>query len=153
MTNIPVPEIRNAEEKDLPCLVELLRELFSIEEDFTFDEERQLRGLRLLLEQPHTCIKVLLQDAEILGMASAQIVISTATGGRSAWIEDVVIRKEHRGQGLGSRLLAALEAWCREQGVNRMQLCADKTNRPALDFYRKKQWNPTRMVVLNRHLE
>lgn len=38
--------------EDLPSLAELLMELFSQERDFRPDFNNQMRGLRLILEQP-----------------------------------------------------------------------------------------------------
>ena len=38
--------IRFAKNNDIPAMVELLNELFSIEEDFTADREKQEEGLR-----------------------------------------------------------------------------------------------------------
>ena len=43
-------EIRRAGKKDLPDLLALLKELFSIEKDFRFDSLKQGRGLLLLLK-------------------------------------------------------------------------------------------------------
>jgi GNAT superfamily N-acetyltransferase len=78
-------------------------------------------------------------------MATAQLVISTAEGAPSAWIEDVVVREDWRGNGVGRALLDAVLAWARSQGAVRAQLLADLDNAPALAFYDKLDWQPTRL--------
>jgi hypothetical protein len=45
--------IRNAKPSDIPQLVKLLKELFIIEADFDFDQEKQACGLNLLLSNVH----------------------------------------------------------------------------------------------------
>ena len=37
---------------DLPQLADLLAELFTLESDFTPERDKQLRGLRLILDEP-----------------------------------------------------------------------------------------------------
>ena len=75
--------IRTAKPSDIPQLVELLKELFTIEADFDFDQEKQACGLNLLLNSEKDCILVaeLLSDNKVLGMCTVQTLISTAEGG------------------------------------------------------------------------
>ena len=49
---MPDLRIEPATLDDLPELTELLRDLFLQEADFQPDREKQMRGLRLILEQP-----------------------------------------------------------------------------------------------------
>jgi GNAT superfamily N-acetyltransferase len=85
-------------------------------------------------------------------MVSAQLVISTAMGAPSAWIEDMVLRDEFRGQGLGKELLDAAANWAMSKGAKRIQLVADADNVPALGFYKHLGWQPTRLYAWKRIL-
>jgi ribosomal protein S18 acetylase RimI-like enzyme len=145
-------KIRNARPEDLGALTALLHELFSIETDFAVDAERQRRGLTLMLDGclKHRCVKVAEIEGEVVGMVTAQLLISTAEGGVVALVEDMVVAGRHRGRGIGRQLMAAIESWSRERGANRLQLLADRTNFSALDFYDKIGWRPTRMICLRR---
>lgn len=147
--------IREAEHRDLDALVELLGLLFSIEADFAMDAVRQRRGLELLLRPGASASRLVLaaEDAEaggIVGMATAQVVISTAEGGPALLVEDVVLRPEARGRGLGRALLARIEAWGAGLGATRLQLLADRDNAPALAFYAACGFHPTNLVCLRR---
>lgn len=138
--------ITPAAEGDIPDLIELLAVLFSIEQDFTPDTDKQRCGLAALLASSGGHIAIARdQAARAVGMATAQLVISTAEGAPSAWIEDVVVHEDWRGQGLGCALLDAVLAWARSQGAVRAQLLADLDNAPALAFYDKLDWQPTRL--------
>jgi GNAT superfamily N-acetyltransferase len=132
---------------DLPALESLLAALFSIEMDFCPDGERQRRGLALLIDDAERAIVLTARDAAgtVVAMASAQLVVSTAEGARSAWIEDVVVAEAFRSRGIGTALLSALLDWAHEKGATRAQLLADRTNAPALDFYRRLGWQSTQL--------
>jgi ribosomal protein S18 acetylase RimI-like enzyme len=145
-------KIRNAQPGDLDAMTALLTELFSIEADFVVDEQRQRRGLTVMLDGclKHRCVKVAEVEDQVVGMVSAQMLVSTAEGGLVALIEDMVVDNRFRGRGIGRSLMAGIEAWAHEHGVSRLQLLADRTNFPALDFYDKIGWIPTRLICLRR---
>lgn len=144
--------VRRADAGDIPALVALLGQLFAIEDEFAFDEAVQARGLRLLLAEPRAAAFVAERDGRVIGMASAQLLVSTARGGTVATIEDVIVDHAARGGGIGRALLEAAEAWARAQGALRLQLLADRENPGALDFYHRLEFGRTRMVWLVRQL-
>jgi ribosomal protein S18 acetylase RimI-like enzyme len=147
-----MPIVRKAQPEDLEQLVVLLRLLFTIEEDFSFDAIKQRRGLVLMLENDRGCILVAEEAGQVIGMCTGQVVISTAEGGPSVLVEDVAVVPDHRGQGTGRALMEALAGWAQTQGATRMQLLADKNNPPALAFYDRLGWQTTGMICLRRHL-
>jgi ribosomal protein S18 acetylase RimI-like enzyme len=146
--------IRTAKPSDIPELVDLLKELFSIEADFNFDPEKQACGLNLLLNSEKDCILVAerLTDNKVLGMCTVQTLISTAEGGTVGLLEDLAVAADFRHQGIGAKLLAEAVYWAECQGLKRLQLLADKNNLPALDFYQKRGWESTQLVCLRKNL-
>ena len=144
--------IRPARTHDLDSLVELLRQLFAIEADFAFAPNSQRRGLALLIENERAAVLVAESDGQVVGMCTGQLTISTADGGPALLVEDVVVDQEHRGRGLGPRLLAALENWAANQGAARLQLLADRNNEAGLAFYEKLGWRRTELICLRKRL-
>lgn len=145
--------IREARTGDLESLVQLLGLLFSLESDFAPDAGRQRRGLTQLMNQGRNRLVLVAERAgAVVGMATAQVLVSTAEGGPALLVEDVVVRPEARGLGIGRALLARLEAWGLGLGATRLQLLADKDNAPAHDFYRACGFHPTNLVCLRRSL-
>jgi ribosomal protein S18 acetylase RimI-like enzyme len=140
--------IRNAEPADLPGLVSLLAALFAIEEDFVFDESRQRRGLALMLANERGCVLVAEAEGRVIGMCTGQLLVSTAEGGLSLLVEDVVVGEQWRGRGVGRLLMEAVSDWARANQVSRLQLLADRNNTPALDFYRSLGWQTTELICL-----
>jgi GNAT superfamily N-acetyltransferase len=145
--------IREAQPGDLEALVELLGLLFALESDFAVDAARQRRGLaKLMAKSRNRLILVAERAGAVVGMATAQALVSTAEGGPALLLEDVVVRPEARGQGVGRALLARLEAWGQGLGATRMQLLADTGNAPAFEFYRACGFHSTNLVCLRRSL-
>ena len=142
--------IESATEQDIVALGGLLQQLFAIEADFHFDEAKTSRALRQLIDDDRACVLVARADDNVIGMCTAQLVISTAEGAYSAWAEDVVVDSRHRGKGIGKQLLNALEEWAKGQGATRLQLLADMENQPALEFYRHSGWQPLQLQAWRR---
>lgn len=143
--------IRPAEARDMDGMVALLKSLFGIEADFAFDEARQRAGLDLLLQSGNACVLVAESAGRVVGMCSVQTVVSTAEGGLSGWVEDVVVDGDFQGRGVGRRLLERLEAWAIDNGVIRLQLLADRNNAAALGFYQRMGWDGTALVALRKY--
>jgi len=137
---------------DLSELTGLLMDLFSQEEDFTPDREKQLRGLRLILEQPSRGrIFVVRNHQKIIGMINLLITISTAEGGFVLLLEDLVIRQEHRGQGYGSRLLKHAIEFARQKNFLRITLLTDRPNESRM-FYQKHGFTESGMIPMRLYL-
>lgn len=147
MTTPPVT-IRRAHHDDLYFMSTLLEDLFSLEADFSFDRERQIKGLKALVAREGVRLLVAEAVGKVVGMCSGQVVISTAEGGPAVLVEDVVVDNHWRGLGIGRLLLSGVVQWARKQGAGRLQLLADRDNKPALAFYEHLGWSKTRLMCL-----
>ena len=136
---------REAQKSDLAELSKLLDLLFTLEQDFTPDTSRQIRGLEMMLELPFSTVIVAELDGRIAGLCGVQCVVSTAEGAFSGMVEDLVLFPECRGLGLGGLLLDEAEKWAAAQGATRMQLNCDDKNDRAIGFYRKHGWGKTHL--------
>ena len=142
-----------ATEADLPAMADLLYELFTLESDFKPERQKQIAGLKLILDTPTIGqLFVLRVDGVVAGMANALITISTAQGTRVLLLEDVIVSNMHRGSGLGRQLVEHVCAWARDQGMTRVTLLADQDNAPALAFYERLGFAASAMVVRRRRL-
>ena len=139
---------------DIPELIELLDDLFSIEEDFRFDQAKQEDGLRMILESDPDEKVLLVAELEkkIIGMCSAQALISTAEGAKSAMVEDMIVKDGFRGAGIGNLIMNEIISWAKNNNIARLQLLADKNNSKAKSFYKKNDWESTRLICLRRKI-
>ncbi len=76
-------------------------------------------------------------DAEPLGYALFFPTFSSFLASTGVWLEDLFVREEHRGEGVGKALLEAVAALTQERGGERLEWAALDWNEPALGFYRK----------------
>ena len=135
--------------EDLDELSSLLGELFSEESDFRPDRGKQLRGLRLIFEQPSRGrVFVLRRDRTIVGMINLLFTISTAEGGFVILLEDMVIHKEHRGHGYGSMLLDYAIEFARQKNFRRITLLTDRPELRSQSFFRKHGFYESPMLPM-----
>jgi len=138
---------------ELEALADLLAELFTLESDFSPERDKQLRGLRLILDNPQLGrLFVLRVDDQIAGMANALLTISTAEGCPVLLLEDVIVKAPWRGRGLGRQLVEHVFDWARAAGITRVTLLADRGNAPALAFYERVGFCRSNMRVLRKNL-
>ena len=141
--------IEPATEADLDELSEMLGDLFAQEGDFQPDKEKQLRGLRLIFEQPSRGrVFVLRQNGAIVGMINLLFTISTAEGGFVMLLEDLVIHKKYQGKGYGSRLLQHAIDFAKQKNFLRVTLLTDRPENVAQEFFRHHGFVESSMIPM-----
>ncbi len=74
-------------------------------------------------------------SGQAAGFALFFHTFSTFLGRRGLWLEDLFVYPEHRGAGLGRRLLADLAAIARARDCGRFEWAVLDWNAPAIGFY------------------
>ena len=128
--------IDEATSADIPQLCELLAVLFTQEQEFKPDANKQRAALNMLVANPQRGRVFVLRDGgTALGMVSVQILVSTACGGDVLLMEDLVVRPACRNRGYGAALLEHVVDFARRHGYARITLLADAVNTEAQRFY------------------
>ena len=129
--------VRPVRPDDVPALVGLVRELA--------DYEKALDEVRLTEQQLSDCLfgdtpalfgHVAEVGGEVVGLALWFLNFSTWRGTHGIYLEDLYVRPEHRGSGLGRELLRTLAAVCVERGYSRLEWSVLDWNTPSIEFYR-----------------
>ena len=84
-------------------------------------------------------------------MINLLFTVSTALGAPVCWLEDMVVRSDKRGAGIGGRLIEHAIAYAREKDYRRMTLMTDGNNPRARAFYLRHGFVTSDMVALRRH--
>ena len=146
--------IRPAVEADVPVILDLIRGLAEYErapEQVVCDEARlreSLFGLKPDAEVLLACI-----GSEPAGFAVFFHNYSTWQGRRGIYLEDLFVRPELRGKGIGKALLQAIAAIARDRDCARVEWSVLDWNQPAIDFYRslgavpKDEWTVFRLTL------
>ena len=128
--------IRAATPDDVPVIRQLVQELaeYEREPDAVEATEADLRDA-LFGTDPSAGCHVAELEGQVVGFALWYRTFSTWTGRPGLWLEDLFVRPEARGSGLGKALLVALARVCAERGWTRFEWWVLDWNTPAHGFY------------------
>jgi GNAT superfamily N-acetyltransferase len=136
--------IRDAAEPDLPLIGSLIRELAEFEGKLA-EVTATAEDLRsALFGERHYAEVAIAEDAEgaPLGFALFFHNFSTFLGRPGIYLEDLFVRPEHRGRGIGRALLRHLARLAIERGCGRMEWAVLDWNEQAIGFYRSLDARP-----------
>jgi ribosomal protein S18 acetylase RimI-like enzyme len=129
---------RDAAVEDIPAMLGLLEQLYTLEPQFAFDEVVQREGLKLCIENPGLGRIILVTlEGKVIALANLQFSVSTAMGGLSLHIDDFVVDDDFRGKGVGTLLMDAIATMGKQMGAVRVTVNVDVANDRGLAFYRK----------------
>jgi GNAT superfamily N-acetyltransferase len=129
--------VRPIRRDDVPAVVGLVRELAEYERaahEVRLTEE-QLTGV-LFGDSPALFGHVAELDGRVVGTALWFLNFSTWRGTHGLYLEDLYVRPEHRGHGLGRELLRTLAEVCVQRGYSRLEWSVLDWNMPSIQFYK-----------------
>ncbi|MEM7650239.1 MAG: GNAT family N-acetyltransferase, partial [Cyanobacteria bacterium P01_A01_bin.70] len=131
------PQFRPATRADISVLLAMVA-VFYQESQYPFRQEEVRRSLTLLLASPTLGqVWLILGGADrVAGYAVLTFSFSLEYGGRDAIIDELYLRPEARGQGLGTAAIAHLEKICCQQGIKALHLEVERSS-PAARLYRR----------------
>ena len=131
------PSVRRAVPADLPLIASLIRALAEYEKlagEVRFDEA--VLGEKLFGPRPYAEVLIGEADGEAQGFALFFHNFSTFEGRPGIYLEDLFVRPEARGYGLGKALLAELARLAVERDCARLEWAVLDWNAPSIAFYR-----------------
>ncbi|GHV64644.1 N-acetyltransferase [Bacteroidia bacterium] len=75
-------------------------------------------------------------DHKIIGYATWSFCYYTWSG-KSVYLDDLYVRPDYRGTGIGSKLIQAVIDMAKENQCHKMRWQVSNWNKPAIDFYKK----------------
>lgn len=132
--------IRRCRPDDCETVANLIREL-AVYEKLEHEARATSEDLRQHLFSPRPAAEAIL--AEVVddgrpvpvGFALFFTTFSTFRGQPSLYLEDLFVRPEHRGRGIGKGLLAALARLAQDRGCGRLEWAVLNWNAPSIAFY------------------
>ena len=126
-------KIRELEEKDLSS--GFLESLDSLRKASDLDPKKAKEIFKKIKSDPNYTIYVAVLDSKVIGATTLLIEQKFIhKGGRVGHIEDVVVRKEYQGKGIGQKLVKALSEYAEKKGCYKTILdCTDDL----VPFYEK----------------
>jgi GNAT superfamily N-acetyltransferase len=129
--------IRAATSADVPTILELIHGLAAYErEPDAVEATGPMISEALFGTAPVASCHVAELDGQVVGFALWYVTFSTWKGKPGLWLEDLFVRPEARGHGLGKALLQRLASVCVERGYARFEWWVLDWNVDAQGFYR-----------------
>jgi len=129
--------IRDATPNDIPTIAALIRALAEYERlahEVVLDED-ELRA-HLFGERRYAEVILAEHDRDVVGFALFFHNFSTFLGKPGVYLEDLFVRREHRGAGHGRALLAHLAGIAVARDCGRLEWSVLDWNEPSIAFYR-----------------
>ena len=130
-------EIRPATLSDEEGALYLLEQLFEppggVPPDYT--RRRSSASFRWAVEQPNADILLAFDGNTAVGLTSVYADIQSLGFGPKCWLQDMVVDKERRSEGIGGQMMAAAENWARARGLTHIELSSNSRRADAHRFY------------------
>ena len=137
MNEKPVIRIERATERDVPLILRLINGL-AVYEKLAHEVTATEEGLRETLcgARPAADVIIAYAGDTPAGFALFFPNYSTFLGKPGLYLEDLFVRPEYRGQGLGLALMKRLAQIAVERGCGRFEWSVLDWNEPAIGFYK-----------------
>jgi ribosomal protein S18 acetylase RimI-like enzyme len=136
---MPQFAIRPCEFEDLSAVRELLQQLSTVAEPAGDLRLEVMTGiLREMVELPGLYFNLVATvEGSVVGFVSVLFYKTLFHRGGTALINELVIDRDWRGQGLGRALIQAVIAEAKSRGIDEVEVSTEQTNHAALRFYRR----------------
>lgn len=130
--------LRFADKRDTSLILDFIRELAEYENlshEVVATEDDLMENL--FGEHPYAEVVLGIYEEQPAGFALFFHNFSTFLGKPGLYLEDLYVKPDYRGLGLGSTLLAYLARLAVERGCGRLEWWVLDWNEPAISFYKK----------------
>lgn len=143
---------RQAHEGDVETLLAFMEQLYR-HDRIPWNEPQARAALANLLTHPDLGQVWLIEhEGETAGYLVLTLGYSLEYHGRDAFIDEIFIREEYRGQGIGKAALEFAEEACRALGVKALHLEVERTNLSAQAFYRSAGFEDHDRYLMTRRI-
>jgi len=127
-----------ASESDIDDLLLLVKEFYDESGDLIFDAVLTRAAVEELLSNTSLGYALLIKIENMtIGYLILTLGFSLEYYGRDAFVDELYVRKNYRGKGIGTQALKFIRDFGKDIGVRALHLEVDRTNTRAQAFYRK----------------
>ncbi|MCU1281072.1 MAG: hypothetical protein JWM53_4618 [bacterium] len=143
---------RPATDADIPTILVMMEDFNAIEA-IVFDRQAFVPRLRELLGNPSLGGLLLFElDGAVVGYAIVTWSYDLEFGGRDAFLTELYLVAERRGQGLGRQAVAAAETFAKAGGAHALHLLVRHDNAPARALYARAGFAAQPRLVMSKLL-
>ncbi|ATD55673.1 GNAT family N-acetyltransferase [Clostridium chauvoei] len=135
-TNIENLKLRETTIEDIPLILSLIKEIAEYEKmshEVIATEETLKKSI---FENNRAEVLIGELEGKVIGYVSYFYNFSTFVGREGLYLEDIFIKPEFRGKGIGKELFKVLGKLAKENGCKRMEWTCLNWNKPSINFYK-----------------
>ena len=142
--------IRLATAADEDAFLDLLPQLFKAPGPPApwYTRERGSAGFRWALERENADVLLAFDGDTLVGLSSVYADIYSIRYGPRCWLQDLVVRNDRRGQGIGAALIRESAEWARAHGCTHLELASGASRLDAHRFYRSRGMSESKDFML-----
>jgi GNAT superfamily N-acetyltransferase len=144
-------KIRKAEKKDISSILSMIKELAEFEQ-LLHKVQTTEENLKEVIFNENKFVEVLIAeyDNKICGQTIFFKNFSTFVGKPGYYIEDLYVKPEYRGKGIGKALLDAVINKAKENNFGRVEWVVLDWNNSAIEFYKNRGAFPLNEWIIFR---
>jgi ribosomal protein S18 acetylase RimI-like enzyme len=148
------PIFNPATSDDIETLIVMMRDLYTHDGLAPLDESSARRALLGVIgDNTLGHVFMIVLENEVAGYAVLAFGYSLEFHGRDAFVDELYLRDEYRGQGIGKRALEFLTEVCVAEGVSALHLEVERSNTQAQAVYRKFGFEDHDRYLMTRWLK
>jgi GNAT superfamily N-acetyltransferase len=131
------PQFRLAREPDVELLLDFMRQFYALER-YPFDEVAARAALTTLVRDPSLGRAWLIGEGDAaIGYVVLTFGYSLEYRGRDAFVDELFLRADRRGRGVGTQAIRFVVEQCRSLGVRALHLEVERANAAGQALYRR----------------
>ncbi len=134
--------IRHANRDDIPIILELIKGIADYEKLLDQVESSPDVLEQELFDEKNANVLLAYSKNQPVGFALYFNNFSTFKGKKGLYLEDLFVKPDFRGKGIGNDLFHSLVSIAKKSNCGRMEWVCLNWNEPAIEFYKKKKAEP-----------
>lgn len=137
---------------DIEDVLSMMIEFYAIDE-YPIDRHKSTALFHEFIQNSELgqCFMILNEDKEICGYIICVFIFSFEMGGRVMLLDELYIKKEYQGKGIGRRALDFVKKIAREYNFKRIVLEVEPHNSRAIALYESEQFKKhKRFLMVNK---
>ncbi len=143
---------RRATSTHIDTLLGFIRDYYAVD-GVSFDMLKQRSALSGLIANPqHGYVWLIELDGKVVGYMAVCFGYSLEFGGRDAFVDELYLMAEARGQGIGTQAMQVMIDTCRTNGIEAVHLEVSPDHGDAISYYEESGFSRRDFVMMSRVL-
>lgn len=119
----------------------------TLDSNWSFSKEGEAAYIKAISEKISLIVE---QDDTPIGYLICKILHPGPNDARhlvTAYLENIYVKPDFRGSGIGKKLFTELCTRCKKENVQKIDVMVNSKNIPAIKFYEKMGYSPSRLMM------